>query len=363
VNEEEYRLKLREWIKNNAPESLKGRKILFETVEFDDYNELRSWQRKLADAGYLGITWPKKYGGQGLDPIYEVIAYEEFIRAGLPYGRSLGSIGLMVVAPAILKHGNEEQKRKYLPRILRAEDIWCQGFSEPQAGSDLASANTRAKDKGDYFLVNGQKIWSSYAHIADYMILLARTGEDKYKGLTMFILNMKQEGIRVSPISQLTGKSDFNTVYFNNVKVPKENIIGNVGDGWKVAMTVLNHERFMLGVTMLFTSKIALESLKGIREREELEDEVEGLEAFYRRILVKLRRGEDIDVEGSMLKLLASELLQRIYEIAEANYDLETVMKEKWYLGMLASRGRTIAGGTSEILRNVIGERALKLPK
>lgn len=270
---------------------------------------------------------------------------------------------MMVVAPAILKHGNEEQKRKYLPRILRAEDIWCQGFSEPQAGSDLASATTRAEDKGDYFLVNGQKIWSSYAHIADYMILLARTGEDKYKGLTMFILNMKQDGIRVSPISQLTGKSDFNTVYFNNVKVPKENIIGNVGDGWKVAMTVLNHERFMLGVTMLFTSKISLESLKGVREREELEDEVEGLEAFYRRILVKLRRGEDIDVEGSMLKLLASELLQRIYEIAVANYDLETVMKEKWYLGMLASRGRTIAGGTSEILRNVIGERALKLPK
>ncbi|WP_338602100.1 acyl-CoA dehydrogenase family protein [Sulfolobus tengchongensis] len=363
MNEEEFRSKLREWINNNAPQSLRGRKILFETVEFDNYDELRLWQRKLAEAGYLGITWPKEYGGQGLDPIYEVIAYEEFIRAGLPYGRSLGSIGLMVAAPAILKHGSDEQKKKYLPRILRAEDIWCQGFSEPQAGSDLASIKTKAEDKGDYFIVNGQKIWSSYAHLADYMILLARTGEDRYNGLTMFILNMKQEGIKVSPIHQMTGKSDFNTVYFNNAKIPKENIIGKIGEGWKVAMTVLNHERFTLGVTMLFTSKITLESLKNIKGLEEIEDEVEGLEAFYQRLLVKLRRGEEIDIEGSILKLVSSELLQKIYELAVMNYDVETIMKEKWYLGMLASRGRTIAGGTSEILRNLIGERVLKLPK
>ncbi len=362
MNEEDFRRQLREWIENNAIESLKGRKILFETVEFDDYNLLRQWQRKLYEAGYLGITWPKEFGGQGLDPIYEVIAYEEFIRAGLPYGRSLGSIGLMVSAPAILKHGNDEQKKKYLPRILRAEDIWCQGFSEPQAGSDLASIKTKAEDKGDYFLVNGQKIWSSYAHLADYMILLARTGEDRYNGLTMMIVNMKQEGIKVSPINQMTGKSDFNTVYFNNVKVPKENVIGKVGEGWKVAMTVLNHERFTLGITMLFSSKIALERLNDDRLKE-LRDDVEGLYGFYQRLLVKLRKGEDIDVEGAILKLVSSELLQKIYEFAVSNYDLEYIMNEKWYLGMLASRGRTIAGGTSEILRNLIGERVLKLPK
>lgn len=361
LNEEEFRNRLREWIKYNAPEALKGRKILFETVEFD-YTEIREWQKKLYESGYLGITWPKDYGGQGLDPIYEVIAYEEFIRAGLPYGRSLGSIGLMVAAPAILKHGNEEQKKKYLPRILGAEDIWCQGFSEPTAGSDLASIKTKAEDKGEYFTINGQKIWSSYAHLADYMILLARTSEDRYNGLTMFILNMKQDGIKASPINQITGKSDFNTVYFNNVKVPKENVIGKIGEGWKVAMTVLNHERFTLGITMLFTSKLALENLK-VESLDDLRDDLEGLEAFYQRLLVKLRRGEDIDVEGSILKLVSSEILQRIYEIAVTNYDLEKIMEEKWYLGMLASRGRTIAGGTSEILRNLIGERALKLPK
>ncbi|MBB5253694.1 acyl-CoA dehydrogenase family protein [Sulfurisphaera ohwakuensis] len=359
MNEEEYRRKLREWISQNAPKNLMGKKILFDTVEIENYEELKNWQRKLYEAGYLGITWPKEYGGQGLDPIYEIIAYEEFIRAGLPYGRSLGSIGLMVAGPAILKHGNEEQKKKYLKRILSAEDIWCQGFSEPQAGSDLANIKTRAEDRGDYLEINGQKIWSSYAHLADYMLLLARTGEDKYKGLTMLIVNMKQEGIKVSPITQITGKSEFNVVYLNSVKVPKENIVGKVGEGWSVAMTVLNHERFFLGVTMLFVSKMLLEKLRV----KELEEEIKGLEAFYKRLLIKIRRGEEIDVEGAVLKLVSSEILQRIYEIAVSQYDLETIMEDNWYLGMLASRGRTIAGGTSEILRNLIGERLLKLPK
>lgn len=360
ISEEEYRQELRQWIEKNYSPELE-RKVLFDTVESDNYDQIRQWQRKLYEAGYLGITWPKEYGGQGLDPIYEVIAYEEFLKAGLPYGRSLGSIGLMVVAPAILKHGNEEQKRKYLKRILSAEDVWCQGFSEPTAGSDLASVKTKAEDKGDHFLVNGQKIWSSYAHVADYMILLARTGEDKYKGLTMMIVDMKQQGLKVSPIRQMTGKSDFNVVYFSDVKVPKENVIGKEGDGWKVAMTVLNHERFFLGITMLFASKIALQHLPKVDEK--IVEDLNGLEAFYRRLLNKFRKGEDVDVEGAILKLVSSELLQKIYENAVTTYDLETIMKEKWYIGMLSSRGRTIAGGTSEILRNLIGERALKLPK
>ncbi|BFH73105.1 acyl-CoA dehydrogenase family protein [Sulfurisphaera javensis] len=357
MNEDEYRLKIREWIKQNAPPY--RLKILFDTAEIENYEELRNWQRKLYEGGYIGITWPKEYGGQGLDPIYEIIAYEEFIRAGLPYGRSLGSIGLMVAGPAILKHGTEEQKKKYLPRILSADDIWCQGFSEPHAGSDLANIKTRAEDKGDYYLVTGQKIWSSYAHLANFMLLLARTGEDKYKGLTMFIVNMKQEGIKVSPINQITGKSEFNIVYLNEVKIPKENVVGKVNEGWNVAMTVLNHERFFLGVTMLFVSKILLDKIN-VRE---LKDEVEGLEGFYRRLLVKLRKGEDVDVEGAILKLVSSEILQKIYEVAVTEYDLEQIMEENWYLGMLASRGRTIAGGTSEILRNLIGEKLLKLPK
>lgn len=357
MNEEEYRQKLKEWIKKNSP-SFKL-KVLFDTAEVENYEELRSWQRKLYEAGYLGITWPKEYGGQGLDPIYEVIAYEEFIRADLPYGRSLGSIGLMVAGPAILNHGSEEQKRKYLHRILSADDIWCQGFSEPQAGSDLANIQTKVEDKGEYYQVNGQKIWSSYAHLADHMLLLARTGDDKYKGLTMFILDMKQNGIKVSPITQITGKSEFNIVYLNNAIIPKENVVGKIGDGWKVAMTVLNHERFFLGVTMLFVSKILSEKINS----EDLVEEIDGLEAFYKRLLIKLRKGEEVDVDGAILKLVSSEILQKIYEIAISSYDLESMMEEDWYLGMLASRGRTIAGGTSEILRNLIGERLLKLPK
>jgi len=358
MGEEEYRKKLQEWIIQNAPSNLHI-KILFDTVEVEDYNELRNWQKKLYEAGYLGMTWPKEYGGQGLDPIYEIIAYEEFIRAGLPYGRSLGSIGLMVAGPAILKHGNEEQKKKYLPRILSAEDIWCQGFSEPQAGSDLANIITRAEDKGDHFEVNGQKIWSSYAHLADYMLLLARTGDDKYKGLTMFIVNMKQGGIKVSPINQITGKSEFNIVYLSGVKIPKENVVGKVNDGWRVAMTVLNHERFFLGVTMLFVAKNLLEKIN----IPELKEEIDGLEAFYKRLLLKVRKGEEVEVEGAILKLVSSEILQKIYERAVSEKGLEEIMDDGWYLGMLASRGRSIAGGTSEILRNLIAERILKLPK
>jgi alkylation response protein AidB-like acyl-CoA dehydrogenase len=368
--EEEFRKNLQEWIRNNAPSSLAGKRILFDTVELDNYEELMTWQRKLYEAGYLGITWPKEYGGQGLDPIYETIAYEEFIRAGLPYGRSLGSIGLMVVGPAILYHGSEEQKRKYIPRILRAEDIWCQGFSEPSAGSDLASIKTRAEEKGEYYVINGEKIWSSYAHLANYMILLARTSEDKYRGLTMFIVDMKQEGIKAIPIQQITGKSEFSSVYLQNVIVPKSNIIGNIGDGWKVAMSVLNHERFTVGITLLFSAKISLEYLKerakikGISlNTEELEDKIESLYSFYERLLNKLRKGDVIESESAILKLVASELLQSIYELAILNFDLNEIMNEKWYIGMLSSRGRTIAAGTSEILRNLIGERILKLPK
>lgn len=359
MDEGEFRERLRKWIIENAPLNLMGKKILFDTVEIENYEELRSWQRKLYEAGYLGITWPKEYGGQGLDPIYEIVAYEEFLKAGLPYGRSLGSIGLMVAGPAILKHGSEEQKRRYLPRILSAQDIWCQGFSEPEAGSDLANISTMAKDKGDYFEINGQKIWSSYAHIADYMLLLARTGSDKYKGLTMFIVDMKQEGVKTSPINQITGKSEFNIVYLNNVKVTKDNVVGNVNEGWKVAMTVLNHERFFLGVSMLFSSKRLLEEFN----IPELREEVKGLEAFYKRLLIKVRKGEEIDALGAVLKLVASEVLQKIYERAVTEMDLSKIMEEGWYLGMLASRGRTIAGGTSEIIRNLIGERILKLPK
>jgi len=370
LNEEEFRNSIREWIRRNAPMELMNRRILIDTTEIDDYSLLINWQRKLYEAGYLGITWPKKYGGYEMDPIYELIAYEEFTNSGLPYGRSLGSIGILVAGPAILNHGSEEQKAKYLPRILKAEDIWCQGFSEPSAGSDLASLKTRAEKRGNTYVIKGQKIWSSYAHLANYMILLARTGEERYKGLTMFIVNMKQEGIKVSPITQITLKGEFNSIFIENAVVPEENVIGREGDGWKVAMTVLNHERFLNGVSQMFVSEKTLNMLKdrgkakGVKiDVEDIEIEVIALKAFYERILDKLRRGEELGEESAVLKLRASELLQEVYNAAVKNFDYEELVKEKWFLGMLSSRGRTIAAGTSEILRNLIGERILKLPK
>ncbi|BBD71853.1 acyl-CoA dehydrogenase [Sulfodiicoccus acidiphilus] len=370
----EFRKSIRVWIRNNAPTELKGKKILFDTTEIENYESLRAWQRKLYEAGYLGISWPKEYGGYGQDPVKELIAYEEFMNEGLPYGRSLGSIGLIVVAPALLAHGNEKQK-SLVKRILSAEDVWCQGFSEPSAGSDLAAISTKAEDAGDHFEVTGQKVWSSYAHIADHCLLLARTGtlEERHRGLTMLIVDMKAPGVTVTPIRQITGKAEFNIIYFNKVKIPKTNVVGGVGNGWKVAMTVLNNERFHVGVTMLFSSEIALRELlkvRGSQELAELAAEVSGARALYERIVEKLRRGKDVGHEGSILKLVTSELLQKIYERAVMEMGPEVLVLERskdsdpsWIMGFLASRGRTIAAGTSEILRNLIGERLLELPK
>jgi alkylation response protein AidB-like acyl-CoA dehydrogenase len=363
----DFRFKLKKWIAENAPVELKGKRILFDTTEIEDYNLLRNWHKKLYNAGYLGISWPREYGGYGDDPLKELIAYEEFSREGLPYGRSLGSIGLIVVAPALLNHGDHRQK-------LSAEDIWCQGFSEPSAGSDLAAIRTVAEDKGGYFEVTGQKIWSSYAHIADHCLLLARTGrqEDRHRGLTMMIVDMKESGVTVTPIRQITGKAEFNTIYFNKVKVPKENVVGGIGEGWKVAMTVLNNERFHVGVTMLFSSEVAIKELIRRGDKEVMEMAMETLAArgLYERIVERLRRGEDIGPEGAVLKLVTSELLQRIYLKGVDLMGPEGLVTERreefdpsWIMGMMASRGRTIAAGTSEILRNLIGERLLELPK
>jgi|ECHhosMinimDraft_1075155.scaffolds.fasta_scaffold02689_1 alkylation response protein AidB-like acyl-CoA dehydrogenase len=369
----DFRFKLKKWIAENAPVELKGKRILFDTTEIEDYNLLRNWHKKLYNAGYLGISWPREYGGYGDDPLKELIAYEEFSREGLPYGRSLGSIGLIVVAPALLNHGDHRQKF-FVRRILSAEDIWCQGFSEPSAGSDLAAIRTVAEDKGGYFEVTGQKIWSSYAHIADHCLLLARTGrqEDRHRGLTMMIVDMKESGVTVTPIRQITGKAEFNTIYFNKVKVPKENVVGGIGEGWKVAMTVLNNERFHVGVTMLFSSEVAIKELIRRGDKEVMEMAMETLAArgLYERIVERLRRGEDIGPEGAVLKLVTSELLQRIYLKGVDLMGPEGLVTERreefdpsWIMGMMASRGRTIAAGTSEILRNLIGERLLELPK
>ncbi|MEM4086492.1 MAG: acyl-CoA dehydrogenase family protein, partial [Saccharolobus sp.] len=240
--------------------------------------------------------------------------------------------------------------------------------------SDLAAIKTKAEDKGDYFIVNGQKIWSSYAHLANYCLLLARTdsSSERHKGLTMLIVDMKSEGIRVSPIRQITGRSEFNTVYFNNVKVPKENVVGKIGEGWKVAMSTLNYERLNLG-TILFTVERLIRELIKDNPNEQMfntAEEIIALKSFYKRILERIKKGYIVGPEAAVIKLVASEAIQRVYENAVSNMDMKVLVMENKpgfrqdiAYGLLASRAITIAGGTSEILRNLLGEVVLGLSK
>lgn len=368
-NEEElekFRNSVREWIEKNVPEEIKNKGDLASVTT------LREWQRKIYEAGYLGVSWPKEYGGWGQDPLKEIIVREEFAKAGLPYA-NLG-LGVSVVGPTILLNGTEEQKKKYIKKILNAENIWCQGFSEPHAGSDLAAIKTKIEDKGDYFLVNGQKIWSSYAHIADYCLLLGRTGDpsERHKGMTMVIVDMKSEGVKVSPIRQITGRSEFNTVYFNNVKVPKENLVGKLGEGWKVAMSTLNYERFNIG-TILFAVERILRDVSKKYSNEQLftlTEDIIALRSFYKRLLERVKKGYVVGPEAAVIKLVASESIQKAYEIAVSNMGVDALIMERqagfnpeFTYGLLASRSITIAGGTSEILRNLLGEVVLGLPK
>jgi alkylation response protein AidB-like acyl-CoA dehydrogenase len=374
---EEFRSKVREWLIKNTPESLKRRELLNPVIGGieEKMNELRAWHKKVYEAGFIGIWWPKEYGGYEDDPIKEIIAYEEFMRHGVPFGNPASIIGLTVVGPTLLFAGNEEQRKKYLKRILTGEDIWCEGLSEPAAGSDLASIQTEAIDKGDYFIIRGQKIWSSYAHLADYMLLLAKTGrsEDRYKNLTLMIVDMKSPGINVKPIKQITGWSEFNIEYFDEVKVPKENIIGKVNEGWKVVTQALNFERAFLILPLIISSEIAVKEViqsKVIENIEQIEDEILDILAvkmLYERMLDLLKSKIIPGPEVASIKIVASEASQRLYKKAVEEGDPSILFRESnlfgLTFGLLISFVGTIGGGTNEVLRNLIGEHVLKLPK
>ena len=213
----------------------------------DDTSRL---SRKLSDAGYAGLTWPTAYGGAGAPYTHQAICFEELASAEAP--QHIGVIGLGMAGPTIIAHGTEEQKSRYLPKILSAEDIWCQGFSEPGAGSDLAAVRTSARDEGDHFVVDGQKVWSSFAHIADWCILVTRSdpASVKHAGLTYLLVDMHAPGVETRPLRQITGEAEFNEIFFTGVEVPKANVLGEIGEGWAVAMTTLLHERATLGFAL-----------------------------------------------------------------------------------------------------------------
>jgi alkylation response protein AidB-like acyl-CoA dehydrogenase len=371
-----FRSEVREFIAQNLPESSKTRGA--RRFEDDD----RDWSRKLGAAGYAGLTWPAEYGGAGAPYSHQAIFLEELARAEAP--SHLGVIGLGMAGPTIISWGTPEQKERYLAKILSADEIWCQGFSEPDAGSDLAAARTRIEDKGDHFLVNGQKVWSSFAHIADFCILvgLGLPDEPRYKNLTYLIVDMHAPGVEVRPLVQITGHPEFNEIFFTDVKVPKENLLGEVGGGWQVAMTTLLHERGTLGFALASTLDVAVRKLVALAKERNVTDpilrdriarewvELQALKYTNYRALTTLTKTGIPGPEGSASKLVWSENNQRLTKLALEILGSHAQLTNGggyadgyWQYQQLRSRGNTIEAGTSEILRNIVAERVLGLPR
>ena len=334
----------------------------------------RLWQKKLAGAKFVGTFFPKEHGGRGLGLVEESIAQEELARVGAP--QLAGIFGLTMVGPVLIKHGTEEQKKKYLKKILSGEDLWCQGFSEPEAGSDLAALKTTAVLEGDGYLVNGQKVWTSFAQYAEWCFLLARTDSSvkKHQGLSYFLVRMDTPGITVRPLKQITGESEFNEVFFDNVKIPAAQMVGAPGQGWEIAISTLMYERVVLTLSRHLQSESALAELTSkihsMQNNEALKIRLGKLKAKNAAVralalshLVQYQKGESPGPEGSMDKLFWSETFQEITRFALDLAPEEIFQGGSKLQRYLYSKGRTIAAGTSEIQRNIIAERVVGLSR
>jgi alkylation response protein AidB-like acyl-CoA dehydrogenase len=391
AEDEAFRREFRDWIDKNVP---KGRPSDDDDVDFmhetgaDDWKRRLAWHKKMHAGGWVGISWPKEYGGRGASLTQQVIYQQELGRVNAP--ALVNGLGIMLVGPTLMHWGTPEQKQRYVPKILSADEIWCQGYSEPNAGSDVASLQTRAIEEGDYFIVNGQKVWTSDAHHADWCILLVRTDADapKHKGISYILVDMHSPGVTVRPLVQITGDANFNEVFFEDVKVPKKNLIGEKNQGWQVAITTLMFERSGIGGGRDMSGQVheLIELAKSVRMNghSSWEDtsvrqriagflcEANALKYTAYRQLTRRLKGLPPGPEGSVLKLGASELNLRMnkfaMELLGPYSTLEfkaphAIDRGKWSYRMLASRALTIAGGTSEIQHNIIGERVLGLPK
>jgi alkylation response protein AidB-like acyl-CoA dehydrogenase len=368
----QFRAEVRAWIDANLPEDKRGGRG--GAQRFDD-PFMREWSKQLYDAGYAGLTWPKEFGGAGAPYSFQAILYEELAAAQAP--PHVGVIGLGMAGPTIIAHGTDEQKARYLQPLLAADEIWCQGFSEPDAGSDLAAARTRAERKGDVYIVNGQKVWSSFAHIADFCILVTQSAPDgqRYRNLTYLIVDMHAPGVEVRPLRQITGEAEFNEIFFSDVEVPVENRLGDEGDGWAVAMTTLLHERGTLGfaLTATFDAMVGrlLQEARDRKPRESVREavaqewiELQALRYTNYRALGTLERTGIPGPEGSGVKLRWSEANQRLTKLARELRGPDGIVDDGWWNHQqLRSRGNTIEAGTSEVLRNIIAERVLGLPR
>jgi alkylation response protein AidB-like acyl-CoA dehydrogenase len=379
--DERFRAEARVWLEQNRPGAIGA--DLHDQQQRRDYD--LAWQRKLFEGGWAGIAWPVEYGGRGLPAQRQLIWYEEYARAGGSPRNESTYIGLNHGGPTILACGTPGQKAFHLPKILSGETIWCQGFSEPGSGSDLASLSSKAVIEGDHLVVTGSKIWTSYGAIADYQELLVRTsrGERKHDGITWVICDMKSPGIDVRPLANMAGYSEFCEVFYDEVRIPLSNVVGELGKGWSVTLATLSFERGTAAVASQIELAAFLEDLieaatVGKDGERPIDDgdiasrlaiaraEVSALRAMTYAAVSRTERQAIPGAEASMMRLYYTELVQRVMRIAfdmlgERALDLNSNMD--WVTSYLSSYSKTIAGGTSEIQRNIIGERVLGLPR
>ncbi len=374
--EQAFRDELRAWLAENHP----GREPAGDEAAFEFR---RSWQRRLHEAGWAGVSWPQEYGGRGATLVEQAIFNEETVLARTPQAANV--LGLAMGGPTVIAHGTEEQRRRYLPPILSAQEIWCQGFSEPDSGSDLASLQTRAVRDGDEFVVTGQKVWTTFAHHAKWCMLVARTDPEapKHKGLTYFLMDMEQDAVHVRPLRQITGEAEFNELFIEEARIPAENIVGGEGNGWAVAITTLMHERATLAFGLQVAVQIALgELIERAQETRGDDGEVASQDAVIRQRLAQLLIESEVlrlnayrglsaimrsgvpGPEGSLGKWHWSEVNQSLTELAmDIAGPRAMSADDEWTYRFLRARANSIEGGTTEILRNIIAERVLGLPR
>jgi len=377
LSDDDFRAAFRDLVERRLPAELR-----FMRKQRPLFDEVAVWYHALAEEGWLSPVWPMKHGGMGLNPAKHMIYVEEWGRLGCP---RIPDHGLGLIGPLLIEHGTEEQKEYYLPKILTGEHVWCQGYSEPNSGSDLASLRTAAVRDGDDFVVNGQKIWTTLAHCANWIFALVRTSRDekvRQKGITVLLIDMTTPGVKVRPIANLRGETDFCEVFFDNVRVPAENVVGGVDQGWNVAKSVLGHERIFLGATT--RPEIAMERLdKLARARGAFDDpafrsryakhrlDLYDLGSAFDRFAKVLRDGGELGADVSLLKIFTTELYQRITEEMlllageDARYfdDIEAGNDEVDAMNLfLDSRAPAIFGGSNEIQKNILAKAVLGLP-
>ena len=376
-----FRKNCREWLEKNAKLKIGVEKNEFANVDF--LQAAKDWQKKKYDAGWAMLHWPKEYGGIAASAIERIIWSEEESKFDVP--RGIFEIGLGMCGPVMMEYASEEQKARFLPPMAEGKEIWCQLFSEPSAGSDVAGLRSKAVQDGDNWIINGQKVWTSGAHFSDYGILVVRhdANLEKHKGMTFFFIDMKSPGIDVKPIKQITGGSSFNEVYFNDVVVPDSQRLGEIGDGWKVAITTLMNERLAVGdandadVEEAFRwaknqDDIGEPLINNRSVRSSIADwycEANGLKNTKLRTMSALSKGETPGPEASITKIVSANKLQDIGNFGMDSLDMSGMLKtdnpeiQSFQNAWLGAPGLRIAGGTDEILKNIIAERVLGLPQ